>query len=1039
MTFHKYILVLSLLLALSVSNAQIAPTAQPVYGGYIEEIEVIALNSTTSRVFISTLSANSLFYADVTHGGSVAYGAFSTIPDLDMDDNFGFSIRAFTADETTGYIFAATGTPDGIIACNTSAGSQLIIDPIIAEDILAIQGKLFYVFQNGSDLVLRTGTIGAGASVSGISDITVAPMSAFTERPLLMYDANNDKILVFGAGTPPVFYQSSDIVAAINASSSFSALSTSGLTKEYLAAGISPAGRIFVGGYQGHSGTPYSYIAYSDDYGTSWTEFDLPGVDAGRGSPYLTVAGTTGNYYVYYGRAFSNYNGNSGSWAHLPGTTVGGRVMDGPVRYDPNDQNVIYFRTDWGIGASSDRGSTIEEINTGITAVQVDGFAMDETKNTAWVASKSGIWKATNYQTSPSWLSTPFWPNYDTTPYRTVATTKTGDTVYVGNQSGRAFKYCSNFGALDNTNFSEIFSADSFGSTYGSFISAIAPDPYSSTERLFIGVFDEMDSGETTDDKGGLFVGEYTTSWNWTEITGSAIPSNGVDILDIVVTQENGNTVIYAGAEYFYDATHGTSRSIYRCEDTGSGWNVTQDMLNATQNISASIYDLTITSSGKIYACGTNATGTHPVIYSKDVGDSVWTVLTSGGSGLPPNEIASSITVDESTGDVYIAIKNEIYILTSGSTAWGLYYTYPAGTAIQFIYYDDLMVGTETGLYDHSLATDIPKATLTLTNAREQSGQFLFDVTLTRTNDWGTANNSNTLGDSSLIIISKHRDALGASFPQPNTNLFANYDFRFDPMDMEDIVVTIIDKNHTGQETPINSNQEVILFTNSSEIVNRQKDTELRWDGRSFLVDGDGHQIQLTLYNLLSTGPIPVELQSFQASVNENTILLNWVTSTETNNYGFEVERYNRNSWEKVGFVKGNGTTTNKNTYSFSETLPTGDYNYRLKQLDFDGSYSYSETLNISVGIPATFALQQNYPNPFNATTTISFSLPEEQCITLELYDITGQKLMTLMQEQLKPGYYSINLNANNLATGIYIYKLHTNQFISTKKMLLLK
>ena len=163
------------------------------------------------------------------------------------------------------------------------------------------------------------------------------------------------------------------------------------------------------------------------------------------------------------------------------------------------------MKTDWGVGLSTDGATTIDEWIEGMTAVEVDDFTMSVDKSTAWVASKSGIWHVTDYLTSPVWNSTPYWPLHDSTPYRSVATTASGDTVYVGNQSGRVFRYQPSFGALNDTNFAQIFSASDFGYSYGSYIATIAIDTFSSPERIAIGIVDQQDPGES-DTQGVLFI-----------------------------------------------------------------------------------------------------------------------------------------------------------------------------------------------------------------------------------------------------------------------------------------------------------------------------------------------------------------------------------------------------------------------------------------------------------------------------------------------------------------------------------------------------
>jgi hypothetical protein len=192
---------------------------------------------------------------------------------------------------------------------------------------------------------------------------------------------------------------------------------------------------------------------------------------------------------------------------------------------------------------------------------------------------------------------------------------------------------------------------------------------------------------------------------------------------------------------------------------------------------------------------------------------------------------------------------------------------------------------------------------------------------------------------------------------------------------------------------------------------------------------------------------IPVELASFTSSVNGNTVTLNWITATEINNSGFEIQRSvfrgqdsNKYNWETIGFVKGNGTTTETIYYSFiDENVSTGNYSYRLKQIDYDGTFEYSDIINVSVELPNKFSLFQNYPNPFNPSTNISFIIPEVSEVNLSVYDMLGNKVRTLIDGKKQPGTYEIEFNAEGLSSGMYFYRLSSGKYNSTKKLVLLK
>ncbi|MBK9332396.1 MAG: T9SS type A sorting domain-containing protein [Ignavibacteria bacterium] len=187
---------------------------------------------------------------------------------------------------------------------------------------------------------------------------------------------------------------------------------------------------------------------------------------------------------------------------------------------------------------------------------------------------------------------------------------------------------------------------------------------------------------------------------------------------------------------------------------------------------------------------------------------------------------------------------------------------------------------------------------------------------------------------------------------------------------------------------------------------------------------------------------LPVELASFTASTNANNVDLNWSTTSETNNAGFDIERSALNgNWSKIGNVAGNGTTASAQSYTFRDrNVATGNYNYRLKQIDFNGNFEYFNLSNeVNVGIPTKFDLSQNYPNPFNPSTSINFDLPVDGKVSLKIYDLTGKEVMTLVNEVRSAGYYSVNFNASNLSSGAYFYILSADNFTATKKMMLLK
>lgn len=190
-------------------------------------------------------------------------------------------------------------------------------------------------------------------------------------------------------------------------------------------------------------------------------------------------------------------------------------------------------------------------------------------------------------------------------------------------------------------------------------------------------------------------------------------------------------------------------------------------------------------------------------------------------------------------------------------------------------------------------------------------------------------------------------------------------------------------------------------------------------------------------------GALPVELVSFTGNVSQKDITLNWTTAAELNNSHFVIERRSRltGDWISVGLVKGNGTSAVINFYSFTDrNLSSGRYNYRLKQVDFNGNFEYFSLSNeIEVGTPGRYELSQNYPNPFNPSTKISFDLPEDGIVSVKVFDNSGREVAELINEFRTAGYYTVNFVPSDLSSGIYFYRMNAGGFVKVMKMALIK
>jgi Secretion system C-terminal sorting domain len=213
----------------------------------------------------------------------------------------------------------------------------------------------------------------------------------------------------------------------------------------------------------------------------------------------------------------------------------------------------------------------------------------------------------------------------------------------------------------------------------------------------------------------------------------------------------------------------------------------------------------------------------------------------------------------------------------------------------------------------------------------------------------------------------------------------------------------------------------------------------------SCMAPGDKYYLTTSnIYNaqiLLVNGYVPVELSSFESKLNLSNVLLQWTTVTEKNNKGFIVQRkFNDGDWKELGFITGNGTSTQLHSYNFSDKLSeSGKYSYRLKQVDFDGKIEYSNEVEVNFNAPEKYSLEQNYPNPFNPSTTIKYQIPKPGIVTLKVYDILGKEVATLVSENKIEGTYDITFDASRFTSGVYIYQLRANDYVSSKKMILLK
>jgi Secretion system C-terminal sorting domain len=195
---------------------------------------------------------------------------------------------------------------------------------------------------------------------------------------------------------------------------------------------------------------------------------------------------------------------------------------------------------------------------------------------------------------------------------------------------------------------------------------------------------------------------------------------------------------------------------------------------------------------------------------------------------------------------------------------------------------------------------------------------------------------------------------------------------------------------------------------------------------------------------------LPVEISTFLVHSLNGIVEINWETTLEINNYGFEIQRLSEGAdWKKIAFIHGHGNSNSPKTYSYTDAtiFLSGQYFYRLKQIDIDGKYEYSDVVEVKIGVPNNYELHQNYPNPFNPSTIIKYSIPKQSSVRLTVFDVLGSEIITLVNKEQLEGNYEIELDGTEFSSGIYFYRISAGDpassagqvYVETKKMILLK
>ncbi len=469
-----------------------------------------------------------------------------------------------------------------------------------------------------------------------------------------------------------------------------------------------------------------------------------------------------------------------------------------------------------------------------------------------------------------------------------------------------------------------------------------------------------------------------TSNTNWSAITPTPTASDAIEI--------------YSGATLTVDVSNAVCLSLI----VGGG-------SSGTANLRFSGTNPQLTVSGSVSVGSTASPG-------KFAGD----ITFISGSTL----IANSLTLVSNNFNV-----SQIIMTAGGTLKTGSLNTAAVGGG------EPVVWTPGTGTVELTATNTLPTTVFTaFNNLTISGGTTTLNSDIALTGDWSYSSTSNSIGGTGNVSLAGNFTNTNASLDVQNTG------FTF---------------NGTSDQTisSASSPADVLSTFGTLTIDNPGTVTMLTDVGAetSFtLTQGtlDLNTNKLYVNGVEYTGPLPVELVSFSARISDTEIILNWLTATEVNNYGFEVQRsVKADNWEVLGFVEGHGNSNSPKEYNFidSEINSAGTYSYRLKQIDNDGTYEFSKAIEVNFGSPIKFELSQNYPNPFNPSTTISFNLPKSGVVTLTVYNLMGEEIQILVEGYREAGIYTVNFNAEGLASGMYLYRLSTNGFTESKKMLIMK
>ena len=698
----KHLLLIFILFISSYSFAQTltAPEAEGVYGGQILDIESWSFDSDSVYVAISTESANSIFIAKATRGAQRNDLIFNALSSVDADDGFGAGIDNIEIHQATNTVFFLHESK--IYQTDVNGSAAVMIEDLVKNFIIV--GDTMCMHMNsplpGGHDTLVWGTINSSGSYTATNGISL--LKNYNDPAQLVIDPSDNTLSIFERGQSPARQKIMDPFNAMNNSSALSSVLYPApiiSNVDWRTYGFAEDGTWYVVG-QPPLGSPTvtdRTIAWSYDNGFTWqdTLMDGPGPAGGVVGNNIIIEDIGSQRHIYCGNLFLKDTINMGTW-YNPGTIFISnlnRANDGKTLADPINNDIKYHTTNIGFGYSTSNGDSIFGWNEGIEAVQVNDIDMNTGYTTGWVASKSGIRKVDNYNTSSEYWNPTYFPNLDGSPYESVVMDPNNDSiVFVGNQ--RIYRTVSagdSSGSDDG--WEEVFTPESSPWAFNRI----------NTKCNVIAVSDSNSdvvlAGFDIDytDKGGVFYSlDGGDSWSQLLLVATSY-GHDLDVTDIELTTEAGNIVAYIGVES--DPMVSGAFGVYRAELSSGVWSVAQD---GSFSANDGVIDLEMNASRDtlivLYKDPIASPANNVVI--KDINNNAWSSVIFG-----PSVAGSATAITIGDGYLFLAMDERIYTSPFNAIlSWTLAYSYPVGTEINVLFYDELLVGTGTGLYAQELS-----------------------------------------------------------------------------------------------------------------------------------------------------------------------------------------------------------------------------------------------------------------------------------------------------------------------------------------------